>query len=55
METWFEIVHSPDDGGWYVEEFCRVCGRFRSSEIFDTYYDAKRAHSSGDITWSPWG
>jgi hypothetical protein len=55
-----EICHSPDEGGWYVQQEERWgqrprLHRFRTSKkIYKTHADAEKAYLYGDVKWTKW-
>ena len=49
-----DICYSPDDGGWYVNQYGSDDGGElwdRISILYPSKHDAKRALSSGTIEW----
>jgi hypothetical protein len=47
--TTVTFVYSPDDGGWYAEEFCFATERSRvTRKIYDTEGSCRRA-----VDWAP--
>lgn len=55
-DTAIDIVNSPDDGGWYVQEtqLSKPYNSRTSRKIFRSADDAKRAFRDGAIKWSKW-
>jgi hypothetical protein len=51
-----DIVHSPDDGGWYVQQTKRKSPyeSRTSREIYPSHSDACNAYLYGDVTWTKW-
>lgn len=51
-----EVVYSPDDGGYYVEQTQRRAPyKFRTSKkVYDTHADAEKAFLYGDVKWGKW-
>jgi hypothetical protein len=51
------VVHSPADGGYYLEQSEVRDGRARfrvSKRIWPTSADARRAWLYGDVKWGKW-
>jgi hypothetical protein len=50
-----EIVHSPDDGGYYVAETDFEKKRHRvSRKIYKMYGVARDDYHAGLVKWEPW-
>lgn len=43
-----DLVHSPDDGGYYLHHY----GTSQTSQIFPTAADARRALVAREVEWS---
>jgi hypothetical protein len=50
-----ELVHSPDDGGWYLSQtdFAKNMSR-TSVEIYRTDTEALSEWHRGVVKWEPW-
>ena len=47
-----DLINSPDDGGFYWEEFNRETREFRySKEVYPTRRAAKAAILNGTVVW----
>lgn len=42
-----DLVHSPDDNGWYFHDYKQD----RTSIIYPTFDDAEHAWDSGKVKW----
>lgn len=53
--TAIELVHSPDDGGYYLSnaDFQRSRGRV-SKKVWPKSEDAIRAFNAGKVEWEDW-
>jgi hypothetical protein len=50
-----DMVHSPDDGGWYFHEFDFVKRRDRVGKgIFPSADAARRAFAQKTLKWEAW-
>jgi hypothetical protein len=53
--TGTDLVFSPDDGGYYFEQFALLPGKTRTSiQIFESREAALRALKSGTVKWERW-
>lgn len=53
--TAIELVHSPDDGGYYLGNTDFVRSKRRTSvKIYRTEKDAKADWHAGTVEWEPW-
>jgi hypothetical protein len=51
------VVHSPDDGGYYLEQCQDVGGKWRfrvSRRIWKTEREARDAVGSAKVKWEKW-
>ena len=53
--TGTDLVFSPDDGGFYFEQFATLPGKTRASvRIFSSREEALRALKLGTVKWEQW-
>ena len=48
---WCDVVYSPDDGGWYLQEVNGTDSRV-SKKIYRTEAEARRAYESERVRWT---
>lgn len=54
-KTTIDVVHSPDDGGFYASEWERAKPhRHRHSKIYKTRRDTTKAIDAGTVEWDSW-
>jgi hypothetical protein len=49
-----DLVHSPDENGYYFQEHCTSGVLNRVSQIFPTFVDAESAYRNNSIKWGEW-
>ena len=54
MNTNTDLVYSPDDGGYYYQEFHPTKVSTRVSKLYDTKAEAMSADREGLIEWGEW-
>lgn len=53
--TGTDLIYSPDDGGYYFEQFALLPGKTRVSvDLFLSSDDAKDALRNKRVKWEPW-
>lgn len=53
--TLSDIVHSPDDGGYWISQWNAITERSRASKkIYPTYQKAKKALDSSRTPYEAW-
>ena len=54
--AYVDIVFSPYDGGWYVQESKtqRPIMTRASRKIYTSKHEAKRAYDRGQVKWDKW-
>ena len=50
-----DLVHSPDDDGYYLQEFHPIENKSRTSEtIYKTKKEAKKDYREDSVKWGEW-